>query len=535
MPTPLEYVYRSLERLRHIQRSARYYIPAVWIPPHRCGGIRLLHCPAEYYHAIVGDILRYSPRSDRSRSLGRDDLVYAMLIRHTTAWDHDLSGTISYTLGRDHWRQTGSFLKSIALLPYLRWLGVTTLLLLPPTEHGRARVKGTLGSPYAPRNHCALEETLAEPILDLDASIQFAAFVEACHRMNIHVIVELALRVAALDCHLIPEHPEWFYWVRLDDNDDGVLVPPTFSSEQLATIHQCIKRNEFHSLPEPALSYRERFVEPPQRVWQRSDGTFVGQTNDGFLCTVPNAFADFPPDDTQPLWTDITYFRLHTHPAYNYIAYNTVRYYSEELRGWENHSLWEYLASAATTFIRHAGCDGIMLDMGHAFPIELHQQILSSVRRVTDNTILIEECFDRTTQTARTLGYDAIVGDVWHHARTPSDLRQYALQTCGTDILPCFAAADTHNTPRIAQQGLSVALFAVSVCSHLHRTVPFITSGSEFGETEPINTGLDFSPEEAAQYPSDQLPLFSGRTLRWHTPDWRILNFVRMLYAKNAP
>lgn len=61
-----------------------------------------------------------------------------------------------------------------------------------------------------------------------------------------------------------------------------------------------------------------------------------------------------------------------------------------------------------------------------------------------------------------------------------------------------------------------------------------ITCGSEFGECVPINTGLDFRPEEMAAYPPERLPLFSGCTLSWDVPDVRLLSYVRSLHAQDG-
>jgi len=49
--------------------------------------------------------------------------------------------------------------------------------------------------------------------------------------------------------------------------------------------------------------------------------------------------------------------------------------------------------------------------------------------------------------------------------------------------------------------------------------MPFILSGFELGETQPINTGVGFSNEQLSQYPSDRLPLFSAWAFDWSRPD----------------
>lgn len=532
MPTPLESVCKRLETLSTLQTTVQYRIPALWIPPHTTGGVRLLRNPAAYYHSIVRSILEQPLSPQKQPTRESTGLIYLTYIRHTTAWDHDGSGTITYDLGTDHWRQTGTCLKLIALLPYLRWLGVTTLLLLPPTTHGRTHAKGTLGSPYAPQDHCTIEETLAEPILEEGATIEFAALVEACHRLGMQVIVELAMRVASLDCPLIAHHPDWFYWVREDVPQP--LRPPHFLPEQVTQIKEAVERRDFSELPPPPPEYRAQFVEPPQRVLQRSDGLFVGETTSGERCIVPSVFADYPPDDNQPLWTDITYFRLHTHSHCNYIAYDTVRYYRPELEGSENTALCNYIASVIPRWIERFHVDGVLLDMGHAFPPSLHRAIIENARRSQPDLIMIEESFDRSDPSIRQLGYDLVVGDVWHWSSSIASLQHFSRTHAPKSRNRYLASPDTHNTPRIASRGICTALYAFAVCSQLPGGVPLITSGSELGECEPINTGLGFSADDIAHYPPERLPLFSGRTLRWDHPDWEILEFIGSIYGRKA-
>ncbi len=49
--------------------------------------------------------------------------------------------------------------------------------------------------------------------------------------------------------------------------------------------------------------------------------------------------------------------------------------------------------------------------------------------------------------------------------------------------------------------------------------IPFILTGFELGETQPINTGLGFSSEQLAEYPAHKLPLFSEWAFNWTRPD----------------
>jgi hypothetical protein len=56
--------------------------------------------------------------------------------------------------------------------------------------------------------------------------------------------------------------------------------------------------------------------------------------------------------------------------------------------------------------------------------------------------------------------------------------------------------------------------------------VPFVHGGFELGETQPPNTGLDFSVGELALYPADELPLYAPWAYDW-SREPRALDVVR--------
>ncbi len=107
-------------------------------------------------------------------------MVYNLFVRHGTAFDHDGDGKIGGaapdpTLNQSGQRETGPFLKVLAILPHLLRMGVNTLYFLPVTALGQHGRKGELGSPYATRNPERLEPTLADPLVgDLSVDVQFA-------------------------------------------------------------------------------------------------------------------------------------------------------------------------------------------------------------------------------------------------------------------------------------------------------------------------------------------------------------------------
>jgi hypothetical protein len=90
-----------------------------------------------------------------------------------------------------------------------------------------------------------------------------------------------------------------------------------------------------------------------------------------------------------------------------------------------------------------------------------------------------------------------------------------------------FATTESHNTPRSAAHmplHRTIGIWKAAVRSP--RAIAYLHAGVELGEHVPVNTGLEFTPEEQAAYPPELLPLFSDAALPWDAgqdvvPAWR--------------
>lgn len=515
-----------------------YTVPSVWCQPHTSNGRTTVPSPAAFFADGIHDILATPPRP---RPQGLDDaVVYSLLIRHATAFDHDTTDEHEAEnrslplLTHDGWRCTGSFVKSILLLPYLSWLGVNTLYVLPVFQPSTLHAKGSLGSVFAVRDFASLDSSLAEPLCSLTVEEQFQAFIEACHHRGFTVICEFPLRTTARDAVWCTEHPAWYYWMR---ESAEALHPPAFSDEERSSIHEQVRKKDWSRLPEPDADYRSRFVPAPPVVMREQNGDIVGTTTDGTRYRIPGAFADYPPDDAQPLWEDVTYLRLHDHPHFAYPAYNTVRMYDERLRNGEceRTDLWEALSEVIPSFIRRFDIDGAVLDMSHALPERLRAMIIARARTVKPPFLFIEENFTRNEE-SKDLGFDAVLGDVWWHASSLPSLRSCIDHHAAlTDAIPTFLTLDTHNTPRCATRLSSADLRAAYATILAARAgIPMILAGSEFGETVPVNTGLLFTKEEIGAYPPSRLALFSAVRMKWEHADVSLLRELRRMISARA-
>jgi glycosidase len=561
--TPLEKLKQQLEKLSDKKFRTRYRVPSLWVPAGKQpvdGKPSVSVEPAEFFLSHIEAIeVNQLPGIDATKSLNSQlpggnggewiakQNIYNVFVRLTAAYDHDGDGQLGgaktdLTLNSDGIRESGTFLKCISMLGYIKSLGCTVIHLLPVTAIGHDGNKGDLGSPYAIKNPYHLEQTLADPLVDLSVEDQFKAFVQAAHMLGIRVIAEFVFRTASKDSDWIAENPEWFYWIdeKIKDRTPGDNDPehlhnnygnPVFSAEELEEINQKVTEKNFHELPPPPEAYRDFFKLPPAKedVELNKKGQFRGkgicpETGQSVDVRVPGAFADWPPDDNQPPWGDVTYLRMYRDenpekPEFNYIAYNTIRMYDNRLArpGLANESLWFSIEQLIPTYQREYGIDGVMVDMGHAVPVPLMQRIINLARSVDENFAFLSENFEITEESVRA-GYNAVVGYAWW-VEYERDGMYNLLDHIGVRGVPLsfFGAVENHNTPRAAGRkgGLKYAKYAFLVNTMLPHAIPFIHSGQELGETMPVNTGLDFSNEDLEKLKGKKLALFDLCGYNW--------------------
>jgi glycosidase len=572
--TPLEELEKQLDKLKKQHSSISYYVPSLWKPAGvkpEDGAAPLKVNPAEYFlghieaikkHAIPGidpfkSLNSQLPGSEGGKWISRQ-IVYNMFVRLTTAYDHNLDGKLGgskkdITLNTDGIRESGTFLKSIALLGYIKTLGSTTIHLLPVTSIGKDGNKGELGSPYAIKNPYQIEESLADPLIEMSAEEQFQAFVEAAHLLGIRIITEFVFRTASKDSDWIAENPDWFYWIdeRVKDRDPGNkdrkhlennYGNPVFDQDELASISEKVNSQDFSQLPPPPETYKKFFTLPPDKemIKINEKGQIRGKATSPYSgkqirVRVPGAFADWPPDDNQPPWGDVTYLKMfrdenEEKPEFNYIAYNTIRMYDQRLArpALANESLWFTIEQLIPTYQRKYGIDGVMVDMGHAVPVSLMQRIVNLARSIDNNFAFLSENFEISEESLKA-GYNAVVGYAWW-VEYERDGMYNLLDHVGRRgvPLPFFGAVENHNTPRAAGRkgGVKYAKYAFLVNSFLPNSVPFVHSGQELGEVMPVNTGLDFSDKDLEKFKGKKLALFDLCGFAWDTKH-EMLSFIQ--------
>ncbi len=550
---PLKTVLAQLEKRLSSSPSSPHLIPGLWLNPDGPVAAQSV-VPEQFFCDSLRAILSTRPQKrvvdgGMPGDWGKNAIAYNLLVRYGAAFDHDGNGSISCKPLASGWRETGTFLKAITMLPFIRSLGCNTIHLLPITSIGQDGNKGDMGSAFAIRDPYALDEHLAEPALGLDVETEFAAFVQAAHRLGIRVIVEFVFRTAAKDAAWAKEHPEWFYWIRASvpdrkngEKSEDTYGAPLFTPDELKNIYDAVGNGRFHELLPPHKTYLDMFTAPPSPdTIHMENGCWRGTAPDPrngqpVSVRIPGAFCDWGPDSEQPPWTDVTYLRLYDHPDFNYIGYNTVRMYASQLARPENvvQPLWNKITEVIPHYQTHYHVDGVMIDMGHALPGDLKRQLVARARQVDPDFALWAEEFN-LSPAAREEGYNVCVGPFMQTVRNPENFRGWLSWIHGAGLpVPFMAMAENHNTPRAVHWagGPAYALYAQAIGAFLPG-VPYLHNGIELAEPVPVNTGFDFTNEEVAQLPPSVLPLFSAAAMGW-TREHTLVADLRRVHALRA-
>ncbi|MEW9698945.1 alpha-amylase [Paenibacillus sp. SI8] len=487
-----------------------FWIPAIW---NECGYTHILEEKEGEIRvqpfAFLTEHLRYllelsqgygwTERTDFANSV-----IYSSLVRYTTAWDYDHDGEI----------ESGTFLRMMILLPLLKKMGVTILYLLPVNRYSKLNLKGDIGSPYAVQTLFDLDANLHDPLLDglghWSIHDEMSALVEACHMLDIKVVIDFIPRVTARNSEFIREHPEWVYWIK-NEALEGFRPP---NIPELGFFEECTpdKLETVYSSKE-TQAFLEQFSHPPNQVnpdkWEelkrRSDETgeeLLTLVESHMGITTSPAHSDWI-NDVQPIWTDITFLRLYQDFAppvrqfvkpdqAPYVLFDTIKcnYYPGEE---PTEELWNVLEKAVEFNLDTYGIDGFRIDIGHVLPTPLLTNIFSKIQTMKPDAILIsEDLFNRNHEKAAATGYNIMLGSGWNIMTqiTKENLISYASELPQLK-LHVFACAETADTPRITSRGGVKLARMISVFNHfLPNAIPFLTTGFEVNEEQPLNCGL---------------------------------------------
>ncbi|NLY91680.1 MAG: alpha amylase [Firmicutes bacterium] len=556
-----------------------YYIPEAWNyfgytayekDPARPGEIRV--CPYHFFHSCLEtQILTgrtdqfFGPvRKEDSSVLDKRAAIYGMLPRAYTAWRHDRSDRL----------YPGTFLKSMALLPFLKELGVEIIYLLPVFTTGARYTKGEMGSPYAIKNHYRLAPELHDPLLDgenIGIEEEFKAFIEASHLLGMKVMVDFVFRTVARDHELLIDHPDWFYWMGIPA-DEGFSLPPVKKIPPLTYPRGKALRRLYRA--RETRSYLQRFTYPPSvlnpELWEEVKAR-QRQTGENPLTLIEEAFGITTApgfsnmlNDPQPPWFDVTYLKLYfdLHPEarihlgkpgpgpdpafHGYAPFILPDGACANLYRGEkpNRELWAYLIDIIPYYQQVYGIDGARIDMGHALPPELLHTLIARVKAVNPAFLLWSEEFHPRNATAlKRKGFHFITGSLWalYKRWAEAGFMAEVLRHTLHSALPVTAALETPDTPRLAYYCRDKRQIEMLTLLNflLPNTIPFLNNGLELLERQPMNLGLDNTEEgRFVLEPDDpvygKLAFFDNYCLHWRNNDFawmtgllRKANYIR--------
>jgi len=481
--------------------------------------------PDHFFKTLIEEVfLKDAPNTIASLSMQhnlntsgdwlKDSAIYSSLIRTSSAWDHDRSGFLENS-NRDGIKETGTFLKTLALLPFLKKMGINALYLLPIMTFSKSHKKGDMGSPYGVQDFFALDEALQDDLTKDAFTIdeEFRLLVEAAHSLDMRVLIDIIPRTNAIDSHFIKEHPEWFYWVKADQLNDygppyieGIPSTTTPKEKYMKKVYE--NKNIYKHIDKFDFDPKTKDPELYEKI--KDSDNLLDAIEKHYNLTVAPAFSDHI-NDAQPPWTDITFFRLffdHPSVAKPYIKKDTPPYILFDsikcnlYPGQKpNKELWKTIANIIPYYQKTFGIDGARIDMGHALPKDLLAMIIQNARAVDpDFGFIAEELDNANAQDAKDKGYNMIIGNGFFAQPRVFDgsAKKFFYQAADLE-LPLFAAPETHDTPRIAardgKEALSKTLAVLNMFTP--NGVPFINSGLEIFESQAMNLGLDSTPLEA--------------------------------------
>ncbi len=539
-----------------------YLIPREWLPSNYAGDAEVtdrgvLVNPYEFASTLLsGFLLSSKTNYNKVPCSGTDEpakdsswihrsRIYCSFVRSTCAFSH-CHHTKPASNEKSDYTDRGTFLKMIFMLPYISHMHFDCIYLLPITLISNRYKKGELGSPYSVKDFFSPDPCYHDSLLDgFTVEEEFQAFVEACHALEIKVLLDFMPRTAARDSEMIADHPEWFYWIDASvENQYGQPQVPGLdfkvpSKEDLEAIYKSdsVQRHLKLFRYAPSVTHPEKWANFVKS--RRNSSDFFDELVQTFGVVTAPAFSDWI-NDTQPAWTDITFLRLYldnprdsqpfikSHDQPPYILQDIIKA-SNFPGNIPNTDLWSLLEDIMPHYIREYGIDGARLDMGHALPDELEHSILANARQQDPAfAIIAEELQMEKDVESKKAGYDCILGNTWWMMPR---IQENRFQQMVTEVLPrlelpTLACCETPDTPRSAAraQGKDFSTMMTILSFFLPNAIPFVNSGQEIFEVQPMNLGLDNNPEGRFVLPEDdplygKLAFFDNYALHWNTTE----------------
>src|SRR5690606_27838347 len=118
----LNAIINKFEILKSKSYDSKFCVPSLWLEQFDDASQTIDINPWDFF---IGRLERIKQISEMPKSAASSSIVYNMFVRLAAAFDHNNSNNLENKSGQ--FKQTGTFLKAISMLPYLKSLGVGTI------------------------------------------------------------------------------------------------------------------------------------------------------------------------------------------------------------------------------------------------------------------------------------------------------------------------------------------------------------------------------------------------------------------------
>lgn len=485
----------------HRDEVYNYVIPESWNiygyqPLCRLRNHQIMVNPYSFYaftlQHMFHDMTPVKDPVETDRSWLRRAIVYGMMIRSFSAWDHDRDNVILHD-NLYHLSDNGTFLKSMILLPMLKRMGVNTILLYQPFALGKTQK----AHDYAPREAVydfhSIDDHLADPILEgMSSEQQFAAFTEACHYLGMRVILEYCPAMMARDNVYLKDHPDWFYWI---------------DSEALHDYHapQC------HTLPQNTMPYSytlkdlyrsddvKQHIAAFRKAPEVSDALELADMEQAYGITIAPSIVD-QINASIPADLDTTIFRFYDDTASSdiqatasYMLQDTIR---RDLYAGKKplSDCFKELTKTITWYQKTFHIDGIMLAKPYLLPVKLQKDLVKTARRNHPAFVMMaEDSANENSEDWLKKGYDMISGNSGYEESNVWDYKfhNFAYRLKG-NACTMFAASEFHDSRRIAslEHGATLSIMLSVMNYFLPNGIPMLMNGIESFDVQPMQLSV---------------------------------------------
>lgn len=484
-----------------------------------------------------GKVKKSIPFQDAKASKGswlKKSSIYSLMVRTATAWDHDRDDALPHD-NLYHLSDNGTFLKSILLIPYLKRMGINTILMHQPFALSKTQTPHTYAAKECVRSFTDIDETLHDPLVpELNVLEQCLAFIEACHMHGIRVLLEFCPGKLARDNTYYQKHPEWFYWMTNDELRN--YHAPICNALPQNTIPHTYALKDFYR-SEDVKAHLAFFRNAPKPT--DMDLAAIEKLEH---ITIAPMFSD-QINAHLPIDEDGTVFRFfedfHIHVPKNALPANCAPYLMQDSIRYDLHpgkkalrSLWDMLNETIQWYQQTLGVDGIYLEKTYLLPEKLQKELVKTARKGNRHFAMIaEDTLMENSSAWVAKGFDAISGNSGYEETNIWDFRfhTFAYRLKG-NACPMFAASEFYDARRVCslENGRKLMIMLSVMNQFLPNGIPMLMNGVECYEVQPMQLSeyrdkkyLSSLPKEDLRY--RQQAYLDAYYFNYRTPDLNVL------------